>query len=78
MRIRPWLALIVAAVLFAVIPIMGLPIFYVLPLIGPALAVGSPADYVADAKPVARNARNLVLGILNLACVAVVVLTPRL
>jgi hypothetical protein len=49
-RARPWLAVIVAAIIFALIPVVGLPLFFALPLIGLALAAGSPPDYVADAK----------------------------
>jgi hypothetical protein len=67
-----------AAIVFALIPLIGLPLFYALPLIGLALAAGSPPDYVADAKPVARLTRNLVLGILILILLAVFVLQPQL
>ena len=77
-RARPWIAVIGAAIVFALIPLIGLPLFYALPLIGLALAAGSPPDYVADAKPVARRTRNLVLGILILILLAVFVLQPQL
>jgi hypothetical protein len=77
-RARPWVALIVAAIIFALIPIIGLSLFLALPLIGLALALGAPPDYVADTKTVARRPRNLVLGILILICVAVMVLQPQL
>jgi hypothetical protein len=70
--------LIVAAIIFALIPIIGLSLFLALPLIGLALALGAPPDYVADTKTVARRPRNLVLGILILICVAVMVLQPQL
>ena len=50
----------------------------VVPVIGLALSAGAPPDYVADAKPVDRRPRNLVLGIVTLICVAVVVLQPQL
>ena len=77
-RARPWIAVIGAAIVFALIPLIGLPLFYALPLIGLALVAGSPPDYVADAKPVARRPRNLVLGILILIFLAIVVLQPQL
>jgi hypothetical protein len=56
-RARPWVALIVAAIIFALIPIIGLSLFLALPLIGLALALGAPPDYVADTKTVARRPR---------------------
>jgi hypothetical protein len=77
-RARPWIAVIGAAIVFALIPLIGLPLFYALLLIGLALAAGSPPDYVADAKPVARRTRNLILGVLVLILLAVVVLQPQL
>jgi hypothetical protein len=77
-RARPWIAVIGAAIVFALIPLIGLPLFYALLLIGLALAAGSPPDYVADAKPVARRTRNLILGILILILLAVFVLQPQL
>lgn len=57
-RIRPWLAVIVAAIIFTLIPVVGLPLFFALPLIGLALAAGSPPDYVVDAKTVADPTRS--------------------
>jgi hypothetical protein len=75
---RPWLAVIVAAIIFALIPVVGLPLFFALPLIGLALAAGSPPDYVADAKSVDRRPRNVILGILVVLCLLVTVLQPRL
>jgi Peptidase family M23 len=77
-RARPWIAVTGAGIVFALIPLIGLPLFYALPLIGLALAAGSPPDYGADAKPVARRTRNLVLGILILILLAVFVLQPQL
>jgi Peptidase family M23 len=78
-RARPWIAVIGAAIVFAaLIFLFGLPWFYALPLIGVALAAGAPPDYVADAKPVARRPRNLVIGIVVLILLAVVVLQPQL
>jgi hypothetical protein len=58
-RARPWVAAICAAIVFALILLVGLPWFCALPLVGLALAVGAPPDYVADAKPVASRPRNL-------------------
>ena len=52
-RMRPWIALVVVAIIFALIPIIGLPQFLALPLIGLALALGAPPDHVANAKGVA-------------------------
>lgn len=77
-RVRPWITLLVAAIVFALIPIIGLPLLFALPLIGLALALGAPPDHVADARAVARVPRNLVIGILILICVAVMVLQPQL
>lgn len=77
-RARPWIAVVVATVIFALTGILGLQLFFVLPLIGLTLAAGTPADYVADSKAVDRRPRNLVLGILVLICLAVVVLQPQL
>jgi hypothetical protein len=53
-RVRPWIALLVPAIVFALIPIIGLPLLFALPLIGLALALGAPPDHVADARAVAR------------------------
>jgi hypothetical protein len=75
---RPWIAFVAAVIIFALIPIIGLPPFLALPLIGLALVLGAPPDYVADAKVVAPRPRNLVIGILILICVAVTVLQPQL
>lgn len=47
-RARPWVALIATAIVFALVPLIGLPLFYALPLIGLSLAAASPPDYVAD------------------------------
>lgn len=69
-RARPWVALIVAAIIFALIPLIGVPPFYVLPLIGFALTAGTPPDYATDAKPVARRPRNVVLGVVILICMS--------
>ena len=77
-RMRPWLVVIVATIIFALIPVVGFPLFFALPLIGLALAAGSPPDYVADAKTVARRPRNVVLGIVVVLCLVVTVLQPRL
>ena len=77
-RARSWIAVIVAALIFALIPLVGMQLFLVVPVIGLALSAGAPPDYVADAKPVDRRPRNLVLGIVALICAAVVVLQPHL
>jgi hypothetical protein len=77
-RARPWVAVIGAAVVFALIPLIGLPSFFALPLVGLALAAGSPPDYVADARPAARRRRNLFLGVLILILLTVFVLQPKL
>jgi hypothetical protein len=44
-RARPWVAVIVAAIIFALIPLIALPPLYALPLIGLALTAGTPPDY---------------------------------
>ena len=58
-RARPWVAVIVAAIIFALIPVLGLQLFFVVPLIGLVLAAGAPPDYVADAKAVDRRPATL-------------------
>jgi hypothetical protein len=58
-RARPWLALIVVAIIFALIPLLGLQLYLVVPLIGLVLALGTPPDYVINAKTVANRPRNL-------------------
>lgn len=77
-RARLWVAVIVAAIIFALIPLIDLQLIFAVPLIGLALAAGVPPDYVPDAKPVDRRPRNVILGILVLACLAVTVLQPQL
>jgi len=77
-RARPWIAVIVAAIIFALIPLLGLRPFLVVSLIGLVLAVGAPADYVNDAKTVAKSRRNIVLGVAVLVCIAVLILQPQL
>lgn len=77
-RARPWVAVIIAAIIFALIPLIGLQLIFVLPPIGLALAAGAPPDYVPDAKPVDRRPRNVILGILVLICLAITVLQPQL
>jgi hypothetical protein len=54
-RVRPWLTVIVAAIIFALIPLVSLQLLFVVPLIGLTLAAGAPPDYVADAKTVDRR-----------------------
>ena len=77
-RARPWLALIVAAIIFALIPLLGLQLYLVVPLIGLVLALGAPPDCVINAKPIANRPRNIVLGVVVLLCIAVVVSQPYL
>ncbi len=77
-RARPWVAVVVAAIIFALIPLVGLQLFFALPLIGLALTAGTPPDFVAAAKTVDRRPRNVVLGIVILIFVVVVVLQPQL
>lgn len=40
-RVRPWLAVIVAAIIFALIPLVSLQLLFVVPLIGLTLAAGA-------------------------------------
>jgi len=77
-RARPWLAVIVAVIIFALIPLLGLQIYLVVPLIGLVLAVGAPPDYVTNAKAVAKRPRNILLGALVGVCIAVLLLQPQL
>ena len=39
-RARPWVAVIVAAIILALVPLVGLQLIFVVPLVGLALAVG--------------------------------------
>jgi hypothetical protein len=48
-RVRPWIALAAAAIVFAVGLFGVLPFIVALPVIGVALALGSPPDYVGPA-----------------------------
>ncbi|MFZ1115117.1 MAG: hypothetical protein WAN44_04740 [Propionibacteriaceae bacterium] len=66
------------AIIFALIPLLGLQLYLVVPLIGLVLALGTPPDYVINAKTVANRPRNIVLGVVVLLCIAVVVLQPYL
>ena len=77
-RVRPWIALTVAAVLFALIMFGLLPFTYAAPVIGVVLALGSPPDYLGQARPVARRTRNAVVGVALIAALAVVVWQPQL
>jgi hypothetical protein len=56
-RAHPWVAVIVAAIIFALI---GLPLFFAVPVIGVALAAGAPPDYVANAKTVHSRPRTII------------------
>jgi hypothetical protein len=77
-RVRPWIALAAAAVLFALIMFGLLPFTYAAPVIGVVLALGSPPDYLGQARPVARRTRNTVVGVALIAALAVVVWQPQL
>jgi Peptidase family M23 len=77
-RARPWLAVIIAAIIFALIPLLGLQLYLLIPLIGLVLALGAPPDYVVNAKTIANGPRNIVLGVVVLLCIAVVVSQPYL
>ena len=78
MRARPWVAVVIAAIIFALIPLVGLQLFLALPLIGLVLTAGTPPDYVAAAKTVDHRPRNLALGIVTLIFVVIVILQPQL
>ena len=78
LRVRPWIALAAAAVGFALGLLGVLPFIFVLPMIGVVLALGSPPDHLADARPIARRPRNAVLGVVVIAALAVVILQPQL
>ena len=41
-RAHAWVAVVVAAIIFALIPLVGLQLFFALPLIGLALTAGAP------------------------------------
>ena len=77
-RARPWIALAAAAVLFALSMFGLLPFIYAAPVIGVVLALGSPPDYLGQARPVARRTRNAVVGAALIAALAVVVWQPQL
>ena len=62
-RVRPWIALAAAAMVFAVGLLGVLPFIFALPVIGVVLAFGSPPDHVAPARPIARRPRNAVIGV---------------
>jgi hypothetical protein len=67
-----------AAVLFALALLGLLPFTYAAPVIGVVLALGSPPDYLGQARPVARRTRNVVVGVALIAALAVVVWQPQL
>ena len=60
-RVRAWIALAAAAVVFACGFLGVVPFILALPLIGVMLALGSPPDHVADTRPIARRPGNAVL-----------------
>jgi hypothetical protein len=74
-RVRPWIALAAAAIVFAVGLLGVLPFIVALPVIGVALALGSPPDHVGAARPVAYRPRNQLIGVALVAALAVVM--PR-
>ena len=77
-RVRPWIALAAAAIVFAVGLLGVLPFIVALPVSGVALALGSPSDYVGAARPVAYRPRNQLLGVALVAALAVVILQIQL
>ena len=77
-RVRPWIALAAAGVVFAVGLFGILPFIVALPVIGVVLAFGAPPDHVAHARPIAQRPRNAVLGEALAAALAVVILQPQL
>ena len=77
-RVRPWIALAAAAMVFGVGLLGVLPFIFALPVIGVVLAFGSPPDHVAPARPIARRPRNAVIGVALVAALAVVVGQPQL
>ena len=77
-RFRPWTALAAATLLFTCGLLGVLPFILALPVIGVVLALGSPPDHVADARPIARRPCNAVIGAVLLAALAVVILQPQL
>jgi len=77
-RVRPWIALAAATVVFACGLFGFLPFIVVLPVIGVVLAFGAPPDYVAHGRPIARRLPNVVLGVALVAALVVVVGQPQL
>jgi hypothetical protein len=77
-RVRLWVPLGAAAVVFGCGLFGVLPFILALPVIGVVLAFGSPPDHLADARPLAHGLRNAVLGEALAAALAVVILQPEL
>ena len=77
-RVRPWIALAAAAVVFALGLLGVLPFMLVLPVIGVVLALGAPPDHVIHARSIARRPRNAMSGVALVAALAVVILQPEL
>jgi hypothetical protein len=77
-RVRLWVALGAAAVVFGCGLFGVLPFILALPVIGVVLAFGSPPDHLTDARPLAHGPRNAVLGEALAAALAVVILQPEL
>jgi hypothetical protein len=77
-RIRTTAALAAATALFALIPVLGLPMLFLVPVFGLLLAAGTRPDHVPDARPIANTRSNAVLGVLISLAAAVVILRPQL
>ena len=77
-RVRPWIAVAAAVAVFTCGLLGVLPFILALPVIGVVLALGSPPDQAADARPIARRPRNAVLGAVLIAALAVVLGQPQL
>jgi hypothetical protein len=77
-RVRPWIALAAGAIVFTVGLLGVLPFIVALPVIGVALALGSPPDHVGAARPVAYRPRNQLIGVALVAALAVVILQLQL
>ena len=78
-RLRLWIALAAAAVLFVAVLLGLVPFTYAVPVIGLVLALGVPPDHVESARPIARHGhRNALLGEALVAALVVVIAQPLL
>ena len=77
-RVRPWIAVAAAGVVFAGGLFGILPFIVALPVIGVVLAFGAPPDHAAHARPIAHRPRNALLEEALAAALAVVILQPQL